>query len=71
MIIRIALFQYADGRGEFIAHTDEDRVIKRTATSSARLITRTPQEVRDALKEMKLVKTRETDKVRGEWYERG
>jgi hypothetical protein len=71
MITRIALFQYADGRGEFIAHTDEGKVMKRTAPSVAKLMARTPQEVRDALKEMRLVKTRETDKVRGEWYERG
>ena len=71
MIMQVALFTYADGSAECIAHADDGKVTRRTAPSFSRLIVRTPQEVRDALKEMKLIKTRTGSRVSGEWYARG
>lgn len=71
MITEIAYFEYSTGKHELLAWTDDNKMIKRTADKVGKLYNRTPIEVRTALREMTLYKTRESANVKGEWYKRG
>lgn len=67
-IVEVAFFTYENGQVELMAWYENGKVVKRTAQGIGRLIGKTPSDIKTALNNMTLYKTRKGSRVCGEWY---
>lgn len=67
-VAEIGFFTYENGQIELMAWCENRKVVKRTARSINELMKKIPSDIKTALNNMTLYKTREGSRVRGEWY---